>query len=241
MKYDFSYNGRVIVYEIIRKNVKNINIRVKPNGEVVVSCNDSIDNKTIEIEMVKHANWIINSIEKYKANVIEFADINYSLVDGEEFLLLGRILRIKNVSSNEFKVEYDNNYLYIYRPDSRGIRQRFNEWYSKFMLEKFKELVDLSYVKFEKYGIEKPTVMYKNMRTCWGTCNTAKKIVTLNTQLIKVDPFLIEYVICHELSHLKYKNHTKDFYAFLTAMVPDWKQRENILNNIFINVIGGKL
>ncbi len=239
MRYEFSYNGKVISYEIIRKPVKNINIRVKPSGEVFVSCNENVDNKTIELLMIKRANWLINTIEQFKVNLIEFTDVNLKLVDGEEFLLLGKVLRIKNVEAEDFKVDYDNNYLYIYRPNQRGIKTKFNEWYSKFMMDKFTEMVDQSYVRFQKYGIAKPTVIYKNMRTRWGTCNIDKKVITLNTQLLKVDPFLTEYVICHELTHLKYRNHNKDFYSFLTSIVPDWKQREKILNNIFINVIGG--
>lgn len=239
MRYEFSYNGKVISYEIIRKPVKNINIRVKPSGEVFVSCNENVDNKTIELLMIKRANWLINTIEQFKVNLIEFTDANLKLVDGEEFLLLGKVLRIKNVEAEEFKVDYDNNYLYIYRPNQRGVKTKFNEWYSKFMMEKFTEMVDQSYVRFQKYGIVKPTVIYKNMRTRWGTCNIDKKVITLNTQLLKVDPFLTEYVICHELTHLKHRNHNKDFYSFLTSIVPDWKQREKILNNIFINVIGG--
>ena len=99
--------------------------------------------------------------------------------------------------------------------------------------------VEKAYKRYQKYGISKPKVIYKNMKTQWGSCHINKGIITLNTQLIKVDPFLTEYVICHELTHLIYKNHTSDFYAFLTAMVPDWKQREQILNKIFINNIGG--
>lgn len=239
MKFEFSYNGKVIEYEIVHKKVKNINIRVKPNGEVVVSCNDTIDNKTIEVEMIKRANWLLETIEKYRTNLIEFTNSNLSLVDGEAFLLFGRVLRIMNVESDEFKVDYDNNYLYICRPNQRGVRLKFNEWYSKFVTTKFNEMVEHSYKRFEKYGIKKPQVIYKNMKTRWGTCNIDKAIITLNVQLMKVDPFLTEYVICHELTHLRYKNHNNDFYTFLTTMIPDWKQREKILNNIFINNLGG--
>ena len=94
MRYEFSYNGKVISYEIIRKPVKNINIRVKPSGEVFVSCNENVDNKTIELLMIKRANWLINTIEQFKVNLIEFTDANLKLVDGEEFLLLGKVLRI---------------------------------------------------------------------------------------------------------------------------------------------------
>lgn len=239
MRYDFTYNGKIIAYEIIHKNVKNINIRVKPNGEVVVSCNSNVDNKTIEVEMIKRANWLISTIEQYKNNLIEFNDINHKLVDGEAFLLFGRLLMIKNIQSKKFKIEYDNNYLYIYRENKRGIKQRFNKWYNEFINEEFSKILNNIFIKFQKYNIKKPKLIFKNMTTRWGTCNIEKGIITLNTQLIKVDPFLSEYVLYHELTHFLYNNHSSEFYSFLTTMVPDWKQRETILNNIFINKLGG--
>lgn len=240
MKYDFSYNGQTIEYEIIRKKVKNINIRVKPNGDVVVSCNELVDNKKIELEMLKRVQWLLDSIEKYKMNIIEFAESNLKLVDGESFLLFGKVLRIMNVPSDSFSVSFDNNYLYINRIDQRGIKQKFVNWYYEYILKQFEIMLQQAFEKFRKYDIEKPVLMIKKMKTRWGTCNIDKKIITLNVQLAKVDPFLSEYVICHELTHLRYRNHSRDFYSFLTSMVPDWKQREKILNNIFINEIGGK-
>lgn len=240
MKYEFSYNGKVIPYEIIYKKVKNINIRVKPSGEVVVSCNTGVDNKTIELQMIKRAGWLISLIEKYKVNSIEFRNIEPKFLNGEAFVLFGRVLRIKNIQSDDFKVEHDNNYLYIYRNTNKGIKVKFNEWYKKFVLENFNEQVESIYQKFSKYGMDKPSVFYKNMKTRWGSCNIDKKIITLNLHLAKVDKFLTEYVICHELTHFIYRNHSNDFYSFLTSIIPDWKQREMMLNNIFINNLGGK-
>lgn len=240
MKYDFSYNGRVIPYEIINKDVKNINIRVRPSGEVVISCNSMVDIKTIELQLLKRARWLISSIDKYKTNYIQFNEINCRFLDGEAFLLFGRVLRIKNIDSDEFNVNYDNNFLYIYRKLNQGIKLKFDKWYKEFILKSFNEQLDSMFEKFKKYKIKKPMVIYKNMRTQWGSCNIEKCVITLNTQLAKVDEFLTEYVICHELTHLLYKHHDNNFYSFLTSLIPDWKQRENMLNNIFINKIGGK-
>ena len=64
--------------------------------------------------MIKRVKWIFKTIDEYKKNSIVFSNINNKFADGEEFLLLGRLLRVKNITSNQFKVEYDNNYLYIY-------------------------------------------------------------------------------------------------------------------------------
>lgn len=241
MKYDFSFNGKIIPCEIVYKDVKNINIRVKPSGNVTISRNALVDNKTIELLLIKKARWLITTIENYKAKHINFGNINHKFVDGEEFLLLGKTLRVKNINSEKFSVDFDNNYLYIYREKTdQGIKSKFHSWYRKTVIKEFNNQVDLVFEKFKKYNINRPTVIYKNMRTQWGSCNTDKGIITLNSQLIKVDKFLTEYVIYHELTHLLYKRHDHNFYSFLTSLIPDWKQRENMLNKIFIDNIGGK-
>lgn len=233
MKYDFTYNDIIIPYEIIRKNVKNINIRIKPTCEMVVSCNNDVDNKEIEFLMVKRAKWIINTINEYKKKTIVFSNINYKLVDGEEFLLLGKVLRIKNLESEKFKVANDNNYLYIYR-DNNKIDSKFNKWYKNYIEETYIRILNNVYKKFKKYGIIKPAIKVIKMKTRWGTCNIEKKIISLNKELIKVDEFLIEFVITHEMIHFLYKNHNKDFWNFLTMIMLDWKEREKILYSIFI-------
>lgn len=233
MKYDFTYNDITIPYEIIRKNVKNINIRIRPNGEMIVSCNYDVGNKEIELLMTKRANWIFNTINEYKQKKIVFSDINYKLVDGEEFLLLGKVLRIKNYISKQFKVNFDNNYLYIYR-DNSIIDSKFDKWYKDYTRETYNRILDNIYRKFKKYDLTKPILKIVKMKTRWGTCNTVKKVITLNRELIKVDEFLIEFVLTHEMVHFIYKNHDKNFWNFLTMLMPDWKEREKILYSIFI-------
>ncbi len=67
-----------------------------------------------------------------------------------------------------------------------------------------------------------------NAKTCWGTCNS-KKIISLNWRLIMVPEPAIDYVIVHELSHLLQMNHSKKFWAIVESILPDYKQRKNIL------------
>ena len=233
MKYDFTYNDIIIPYEIIRKNVKNINIRIKPNCEMVVSCYNDVDNKAIEFLMIRRAKWIINTINEYKQKTVVFSNINYKLVDGEEFLLLGKVLRIKNEEANQFKVTFDNNYLYIYRDNNR-INNKFSKWYKKYTEKTYRRILEGVYKKFKKYGVIQPEIKVVKMKTRWGACNIEKKVITLNKELIKVDEFLIEFVIMHEMVHFLYKNHNKDFWNFFTMLMPDWKEREKILYSIFI-------
>ena len=66
MQYEFTYNGETIPYQVMVKNVKNINIRVKTSGEVIISCAKEVDNKTIELQMLKHIKWLSATIKRYK-------------------------------------------------------------------------------------------------------------------------------------------------------------------------------
>ena len=64
------------------------------------------------------------------------------------------------------------------------------------------------------------------MRTLWGSCAPAKGKITLNEYLLKADIRCIQYVILHELTHLIYPKHNKEFYDFLTIQMPDWVERK---------------
>ena len=62
------------------------------------------------------------------------------------------------------------------------------------------------------------------MKSKWGVCNVTSNTITLNQELIKLEPICLEYVIYHELSHLKHPNHSKDFWSLVEKYVPNYKQ-----------------
>lgn len=79
-------------------------------------------------------------------------------------------------------------------------------------------------------GVPMPQIAIRRMTTRWGTCNTATKRVTLNLELARRDPSLLEYVIVHELAHLIERGHNARFYAVMDEHLPDWKHRRRVLN-----------
>lgn len=82
----------------------------------------------------------------------------------------------------------------------------------------------------DRMGLEMPTLSLRRMTTRWGTCNSFKRHVTLNLELGRRDPELLEYVIVHELAHLFEANHGPRFYAVMDEYLPDWKAKRRALN-----------
>ena len=72
------------------------------------------------------------------------------------------------------------------------------------------------------------------MNTKWGSCNEEAKRLWFNLELMKVDDSCLEYVIVHELAHLKHKHHNKHFFNTLSKFIPDWEHRKNILNQTLL-------
>ncbi|WP_062211672.1 M48 family metallopeptidase [Demequina oxidasica] len=82
----------------------------------------------------------------------------------------------------------------------------------------------------DRMGLEMPTLTLRRMTSRWGTCNSVKRHVTLNLELGRRDPELLEYVIVHELAHLYEPNHSKRFYAVMDKYLPDWQEKRRELN-----------
>ncbi len=79
-------------------------------------------------------------------------------------------------------------------------------------------------------GVPMPEIAVRRMSTRWGTCNTVTKRITLNLELARRDPSLLEYVIVHELAHLIERGHNERFYAVMDEHLPDWRLRRRVLN-----------
>lgn len=97
----------------------------------------------------------------------------------------------------------------------------------------FAEILDEVYPLFIPYGVKKPKLRVRTMKSCWGSCQVNKGIITLNRKLLMKPRKCIEYVMVHELCHFTHPNHSKQFYSFMEQFMPDWKERKACLNGGF--------
>lgn len=211
--------------KIIKKDVKNITLKVRPSGEAILTAPNSASDEHIKFIMQKRAKWIAQK----RAFFASFKMPQKEYVSGEDFRYLGRSYRLKVVQSKEERVKLQRGYLELFVKDKSNLKQRENliyEWYhEKAMIYFFNILQEFN--KIVKQDIK--SVKIRQMKTRWGSCNPYKSYINLNIELIKKPKACIEYVVFHELAHLLYPDYSKKFYDYLSLYMPDWQKRKEIL------------
>ena len=190
-----------------KKAVKYLRLKVGQSGEISLSIPLRTKENHILEFLEKNLEWLRKTSAKIKAknsakneNQVEFLGSNYELIiDKKASGVSIELFSIKAASKADFR---------------------------RFCDEKAKELLNASIARFAPL-IARPInhISFKHMRTRWGSCNKAKGYINLNLDLITKKKEFIEYVVLHELAHLVYANHSKDFYALISKHMPDYKAR----------------
>lgn len=221
-------NGQIIDVIIERKKVKNINLRVREN-KIYVSANKKVPEGFIFDFINRNVEFIEKSINKDRKK------LRYSISNLQEnpqgkIFLFGNCYAYKFIESNIKNIEVTENTITIYSPNTQ-VAQGVLEGYLKESLSEYVGAINTKiYSIFKNYGVEKPDINFRKMKSRWGSCYYNKKKIFLNTALVTSPKECIEYVLFHEYTHFLYPNHQKEFYSFLSKYVPDYKLIKNHLN-----------
>lgn len=236
-KHSVIYNNEPIEFTLIRKSVKNINLRVKADLSVVVSAGKNVPLDFIIGFVTKKAQWIRKSLDKYSSIKTEIGNPK-EFISGEEFALFGKKFKLKIVESKDEHVKLHDNFLEIYIIDREDLRRK-KSLIENFYREQLISYIDISVEKILEViqRVEKPTVIIKKMKTRWGYCKVYKNTIVLNSALVYVPKHCIDYVVLHELLHFSIPNHSKTFYNKFANYMLDWKECKKLLNEINIRQI----
>lgn len=223
------YKNEEINYILTRKNVKNINIRIK-NKIVYISANNYIPLDYIENLLIEKWSWIQKNLNNKSNNYIN--ETKKSYISGEKFLYLGNYYNLEIISSSLNKVELHDN-LKLFTNNNSIITRKgiLDKWYLQKIEYVFHRSLNENYKLIENYTNIYSKLKYRKMISRWGSCKMPEGVITLNKHLIKAPIEAIDYVVLHELVHLVYQNHSSDFYTLLEKLMPDWKKKEAILKN----------
>lgn len=159
-----------IEYQIIRKQIKNLYIRIK-DGRVMISAPRSCKESDILQLLEKKKRWIQKAIEESKVR--------------------------KKIEERKYTKE-----------EIQRFQIKLNE-----LLERY----------IKKMNLYPQKVRIRNIKYAWGSCSS-KKNITFNAKLIDKDERFVEYVVVHELCHLKYMNHSKYFWKLVSEYIPNYKE-----------------
>ncbi len=225
-------NNGLLSVEIIRKNIKNVHLKVYRDLKIRMSIPQTVSDEWIIEFLEKKKKWIDNQITKYKNTRGNNNLLN--IKNGSSTIFLGKDIRIYKKSSPINYISIDEHVVNMYLKNTDDIKfaNKFFDYFWRKQAEKiFNEQLDKIYNRvFKKYKIKKPILNIRKMKTLWGSCTKTKNKITLNQYLLKADIRCIEYVILHELTHLLYTYHDKNFYNFLTIHMPDWRERKKQLD-----------
>lgn len=216
--------------EVQKKSIKNMHLQVKPpEGHVVISAPEAMDDKAIEIYARTNLSWIKKQIEKYQ-NQNRSSQRQY--VSGETIYLWGKQYYLSFVPSenrNSFEIVGDKIILSMRKESTVKQRENFvREQYRMRLKEELETIVP----KWERItGLHCEEWQTKYMLTKWGSCNTEKKKLWFNLQLAQKPIECLEYVVLHELIHLKERRHNSAFTSYMDLYMKNWRDIRKELND----------
>lgn len=232
-------DGKIIRFNHTRKKVKNINLRVKVDGTVNISSPFNTSLKYVDNFVERNADFIFESLEKFKKLKLEPKDSildTHKMIQRKSFYLQGYAYTVEIVHAlnNQVEVDKENRIFKIqstYPQNDPKLQEIVDKWIKNYALIVFTELCEKFYPQLSEYQISMPHIKTRKMKSRWGSCHFTKKTVTFADMLIHIPSACIEYVVVHELAHLVVPNHSKAFYKVVEKVMPDWKERRQLLKD----------
>lgn len=220
-----------ISVQLSRKPINNLHISVlPPDGRVRVSAPQAMTDNAIRRAVVSRIPWIRKQQIQLAAQPRQS---EREMVSGECHYFWGMAYRLQVIESGRKpEVRADRKRLIMAVPIQYSTEERLrllNDFYRAELKQRIAELLPIWQERIE---VEVSSWMVRKMKTKWGSCNSASKRILLNLELAKKPPECLEYILVHELVHLLERRHNERFKAHMDRMLPNWRERRDLLNNM---------
>lgn len=225
-------SGQVLTYELERKSIKNINIRVHPDGRVSVSAPRRQPMRDIEACLIEREAWLLRARERVASRANAHPELS-ELTNGDSLPYRGGALTLEMIpcpgKRGKWELDEKAGVLRLELPDptSPGWRQSGLQAFEKVATRMLVEPYLKQYIPlFEARGVRPPTaVHYKAMKTRYGSCSGTTHSLNFSICLCEYPPEFVEYVVVHELCHFLHMDHSPAFWREVEHYLPDWRQR----------------
>lgn len=227
------YGTTTINYRLSYAERQTLGIAVNPDCTVEVVAPQGCPLSQVERYLKRRRKWIVTQQQELERFLPLLPPRQY--VSGETHLYLGKQYRLKVLEGHTPAMTLMRGRFTLItrnKEDKEAIKAQLDEWYRQKAEQIFAELLTESMKRAIIIGIHQPPPLkIRLMQKRWGSC-TAQGTIILNLKLIQVSKPLIEYVIMHELCHLKEHNHRSAYYTLLDRIMPNWRERKEALNQV---------
>jgi predicted metal-dependent hydrolase len=227
-------DGRTIRLWVFRGRGRRIRIVVQPDGRVTVHAPARMAEDRVLGFVRRKAGWIGRTLRK----VEDYIRLPHPerFEPGEFVAFLGVAHPLVVESGGRPAARMSGGSLIVRIPDASdaaAARRAVDRWLKARAEEVFGRVLERHAAVVARFGIARPDVVLRRMRSRWGSCGRDGRVV-LNIRLVQTPLECVEYVIMHELCHRKHHHHGGDFYALLTRVMPDWPKRKELLAKIVV-------
>lgn len=210
-------------YQLTRKKIKRVILRVLEDGSLQVNAPFFVSQKQIESFLEEQIPWIENTrkrIQNQKKNKNPFQICCQS---GEKLSIFGKEVTLQLRLSEKSSIYLGKHFLYVFyrQEESKKLKENIYDYFLcllkdklEFYLKKYSETLQLFPSKFQ----------IKTMKSAWGIYHTKGNDITFNSLLLTQAEEFIEYVVVHELCHLRYLNHQKEFWNLVADQIPNYRE-----------------
>ena len=212
----------LIDYELIRSNRSSIGITVERDGSVVVNAPQNLAVDEVEKNIYKKRLWIWEKLAI--KNVYNDRLIERKFISGETFSYLGRSYRLQ-VVDEDIDLKLKNGWFMLGRKYRTQAKELFKKWY----IEHLKSKIQERFVYLNK-ELNLPTSEYKVMELGyrWGSC-TKDGVLNFNWKIAMAPLGVIDYIILHEVTHLKEHTHNERFWREIQRLMPNYLEKKEWL------------
>lgn len=211
----------ILTYNLKRKNIKSIILKLKKDGTIEISAPFGIDKKIIDNFFLSKESWLKEKLEN-----IDSIALKKSILDLGYIHILNDKLYFSLDVNNKLIIS-KNIILDKIPQEKKQLLKKQLEIYLK--QESFKIILPILNKYLTILNLSINSISFRPMKTRWGSCNSYKKYININSLLISSPVEAIEYVILHEIAHLEFPHHQKEFWEFIEKIMPDWKIRRKKL------------
>ena len=215
--------------EVARKRMRYIRVRVRHDGTVCLSVPWHTSTKEAVDFLVSKWDWVLEARQRVLSRPVA---LEPQYCAGDTVTLFGEELKLQivDVPYGGNIVELGEGVIRLYQAGSTTPERRGRLIWA-FLGARLKERLAVMLADWLSRLGEGPVKWsVRDMTTEWGSCTKARRTLRFNLKLAPMPPAYVEYVVVHELTHLRVANHGTDFKALMDARMPDWRERRKALN-----------